>query len=252
MPGSIETSAPAHFIEPNDQFRPDFNRLPFQFLHRLADHPLFALPRLLELARTTRRDRPRDLYYDAGPDIRADQRWDQMGPKPFMVEEALHRIETCGAWVTLHQAQKDPEYGALFYECMREFESLTFGHRRATWPRTPNRHVLISERTALGSGPVSRSYLSWNLQRHGVSIEHIRRDRVLHEALTARGGPAAPGPDLRPVPHHRQQVHADRPRSPGRPARRGCRGAALRSRLRAVMRICPLAVTRRAPCQRTE
>jgi hypothetical protein len=48
-----------------------------------------------------------------------------MGPKPFVVEEALHRIETCGAWVTLHQAQKDPEYGALFYDCMREFESLT-------------------------------------------------------------------------------------------------------------------------------
>jgi len=62
-------------------------------------------------------------------------------------------------------------------------------HRRATWPRTPNRHILISERTALGSGPVSRSYLNWNLQRHGVSIERIRRDRVLHEALTARADP---------------------------------------------------------------
>jgi site-specific recombinase XerD len=62
-------------------------------------------------------------------------------------------------------------------------------YRRATWPRTPNRHVLISERTALGSGPVTRSFLTWNLQRHGVSIERIRRDRVLHEALTARADP---------------------------------------------------------------
>jgi len=73
----------------------------------------------------TRRDPPRDLYYDAGPDIRPDQRWDQMGPKPFVVEEALHRIESCGAWVTLHQAQEDPEYGELFHACMREFEALT-------------------------------------------------------------------------------------------------------------------------------
>jgi hypothetical protein len=121
----IATSAPVRFIEPNGHFRPDFNRLPFQFFHRLTNHPLFALPRLLELAQATRQERPRDLYYDAGPDIRPDQRWDQMGPKPFVVEEALHRIETCGAWVTLHQAQKDPEYGALFYECMREFEGLT-------------------------------------------------------------------------------------------------------------------------------
>ncbi len=122
---SPRPSAPANFIEPNDRFRPDFNQLPFQFFHRLAEHPLFTLPRLLELARVTRRDRPRDLYYDAGPDIRPDQRWDQLGPKPFVVEEALHRIETCGAWVTLHQAQKDPEYGTLFYECLREFEALT-------------------------------------------------------------------------------------------------------------------------------
>jgi integrase len=63
------------------------------------------------------------------------------------------------------------------------------GHRRATWPHTPNRHVLISVKTALGTGPVSRGYLNWNLQRHGVSIERIRRDRVLHEALTARADP---------------------------------------------------------------
>ena len=63
------------------------------------------------------------------------------------------------------------------------------GHRRATWPHTPNRHVLISEKTALDTGPVSRSYLNWNLQRHGISIERIRRDRILHEALTARADP---------------------------------------------------------------
>jgi hypothetical protein len=31
--------------------------------------------------------------------------------------------------------------------------------------------------------------LTWNVQRHGVSIERIRRDRVLHEALTARADP---------------------------------------------------------------
>ena len=62
-------------------------------------------------------------------------------------------------------------------------------HRRATWPRTPSRHVLISARPPSDPGPVTRSYLTWNLQRHGVSIERIRRDRVLHEALTARADP---------------------------------------------------------------
>jgi integrase len=75
--------------------------------------------------------------------------------------------------------------GELTHRALRAW----LGHRRATWPRTPNRHVLISEKTALGAGPVSRSYLTCNLERHGVSIERIRRDRVLHEALTARADP---------------------------------------------------------------
>jgi integrase len=62
-------------------------------------------------------------------------------------------------------------------------------HRRATWPHTPNTDVLIWEQAALGDGPVTRSYLNWNLQRHGVSVERIRRDRVVQEALTARSDP---------------------------------------------------------------
>jgi hypothetical protein len=112
------------YIQPNDDFRPYFNRTPFEFFHGLADHPLFTLPRLLELAKVTQRTRPDDLYYDAGADIRVGQRWDQMGPKP-PVEEALQRIENSGAWITLHQSQKDPEYGELFHQCMREFEEFT-------------------------------------------------------------------------------------------------------------------------------
>ena len=125
MPVTLETESSTRFIRPNDEFRPHFNKAPFQFLHNLADHPLFTLPRLLQLAKTTRQERPRDLYYDANSKVRVDQRWDQMGPKPFVVEEALDRIENSGAWVTLHQAQKDPEYGALFHQCMREFEEFT-------------------------------------------------------------------------------------------------------------------------------
>src|SRR5712691_12628647 len=56
--------------------------------------------------------------------------------------------------------------------------------------RTPlNQHILISEKTALGAERVSQVYLKWNLCRHGVSVERIRRDRVLHEELAARLDP---------------------------------------------------------------
>jgi hypothetical protein len=41
----------------------------------------------------------------------------------------------------------------------------------------------------LGSEPVTSSYLNWHLRRYGVTVERIRRDRVLHEALTAGPDP---------------------------------------------------------------
>lgn len=62
-------------------------------------------------------------------------------------------------------------------------------HRRDTWPHTPNRHVLISQKTALGTEPITPGYLAWNLRRDGVDLEHVRKDRILHEALTAGADP---------------------------------------------------------------
>lgn len=75
--------------------------------------------------------------------------------------------------------------GDLSHQALRAW----LDYRRATWPRTPNRHVLISEKTALGDGPVTRGYLDFHLKPHGVSVERIRRDRILHEALTGRPDP---------------------------------------------------------------
>jgi integrase len=60
-------------------------------------------------------------------------------------------------------------------------------YRRATWPDTANRHVLITRKSALGTGPVSASYLARH--QRGISLEHIRRDRILHEALATGADP---------------------------------------------------------------
>jgi len=75
--------------------------------------------------------------------------------------------------------------GDLSHQALRAW----LDHRRAAWPHTPNRHVLISKRTALGDAPVSRGYVNFHLKPHGVSVERIRRDRILHEALTGRPDP---------------------------------------------------------------
>src|SRR5262249_29990286 len=44
---------------------------------------------------------------------------------------------------------------------------------------------------ALGAGPVSADYLD-KPQLRGISLEHIRRDRILHEALTTGADPLHP------------------------------------------------------------
>lgn len=70
--------------------------------------------------------------------------------------------------------------GDLTYRALRAW----LDHRRATWPHTPNPHVLISARTALGAGPVNHQFVRFSLGHNGFSIDRIRADRILHEALT--------------------------------------------------------------------
>ena len=61
-------------------------------------------------------------------------------------------------------------------------------YRRATWPDTASRHVLVSRISALGTRPVSPDYLDKH-QPRGISLERIRRDRILQEALATGAGP---------------------------------------------------------------
>jgi hypothetical protein len=75
--------------------------------------------------------------------------------------------------------------GALSYRALRVW----LDHRRTTWPRTPNRHVLVNTKTVLDTGPVSGPYVRFCLGRNGFSIDRIRADRILHEALTAGPDP---------------------------------------------------------------
>jgi cupin-like protein len=101
-----------------DLFRERFNRRHFVFRHHLSDHPLFKLPRLIELARSTAAARADDLYYDAGvQDIR--QRWGT-APSSFPVDETIKRIQNAGAWIVLKRAENDPSYAAVLDRCMSD------------------------------------------------------------------------------------------------------------------------------------
>jgi hypothetical protein len=101
-----------------DTFRENFNNRHFVLQHELSGHPLFELPRLIELARATAVSRPDDLYYDAGvTDL--NERWGT-SPCTFPVDETIRRIESAGAFIILKRAETDPAYAELLQRCMSD------------------------------------------------------------------------------------------------------------------------------------
>jgi len=62
-------------------------------------------------------------------------------------------------------------------------------NRRTRWPGTANPHLLISTQTALGTGPVSRTWVNATLRGHAATIEALRVDRQLEEAMATGADP---------------------------------------------------------------
>jgi hypothetical protein len=57
-------------------------------------------------------------------------------------------------------------------------------YRRARWPTTANPHLIINQRTALDDRPASKVWLTQALRGHAATLERLRADRQLDEALT--------------------------------------------------------------------
>ncbi|MEV4116550.1 hypothetical protein [Nonomuraea sp. NPDC049695] len=57
-------------------------------------------------------------------------------------------------------------------------------YRRTRWPNTANPHLLINQLSALGTGPVSKIYFAKKLRGQAATLERLRVDRQLEEALT--------------------------------------------------------------------
>jgi hypothetical protein len=62
-------------------------------------------------------------------------------------------------------------------------------HRRRRWPNTANPHLLVSARTAVGLGPVSLPWANRILRGLPATLERLRIDRQLEEALTHQADP---------------------------------------------------------------
>jgi hypothetical protein len=57
-------------------------------------------------------------------------------------------------------------------------------YRRSRWPNTANLHVIVSQQSALETGPVSKVWITNALRGLTATLERLRVDRQLEEALT--------------------------------------------------------------------
>ena len=98
------------------EFAANFNRRPFLIGHRLCEHPLFALPSLMDLAK---RLPANNIEYNAGNiPVSLDP-----GLTPLnglSIDETIRRIEECKSWMVLKYVENDPAYRELLHQCLDE------------------------------------------------------------------------------------------------------------------------------------
>lgn len=100
-----------------------FDKKPFHVRHALGEHRLFALPRLMELARGLP---GAYVEYNAGT-LPVGVRPEDTPRTGLSAEETVRRIAECGSWMVLKNVQQDPEYGALLDRCLDEIAARSGG-----------------------------------------------------------------------------------------------------------------------------
>lgn len=104
-----------------DAFQSDFDRRPFTIKHSLIDHPLLALPSLIELSRRLPES---NIRYNRG-DIPAGQQIYTAPKTDLSIEETIRRIEECRSWMVIRFVEQDPIYRELLDQCLDEIQPLS-------------------------------------------------------------------------------------------------------------------------------
>jgi len=121
-------------IDPQ-RFQERFDRQPFLVRHRLHDHPLFSLPRLIELARALPEDR---VEYNAG-DVPVSLDPTRTPRTGLSIDETIRRIEECRSWMVFKNVERDPAYAALLDTCLDQVRE----HSESAWPGMGRREGFI-------------------------------------------------------------------------------------------------------------
>lgn len=118
----MASPAQQRWIEIDEKaFQQNFETRGFYVQHNLSDHPLFSLPRLIELSQQLP---AKDFEYNAGKvPISLEP---EMTPRTGLsVEETLRRIDQCSSWMVMKNVEQVPEYKLLLDQCLDEIQPLS-------------------------------------------------------------------------------------------------------------------------------
>lgn len=103
-----------HLQYDTDDFNQNYPTRSFAYNHDLAQHSLFNLPRLIELAKSMDRDR---IEYNSG-DLDPGHKYEDTPKIDLSVEETIRQIKDCHAWMVIKNVEHDPEYKDFIKTCL--------------------------------------------------------------------------------------------------------------------------------------
>jgi hypothetical protein len=187
----------------NRALRRDFPHKPFAIRHRLAGHPLLALPRIARLAA----ELPRDLIEYHSGKMATGQDPDAAPSVDLNPDEMVQRIETAGARIVLKRVENSPEYRALLEDALLSvarargcnslldagFEQLE-GYLFISSPNSTTPFHLDSEDSFLVQIHGEKLFTIFDNTDRGIATEHEiersmteQRNLKYHESFAPRG-----------------------------------------------------------------
>jgi hypothetical protein len=126
---SIENRSDAPVIlDPNGEFRRNYNRVNFMFPHELAGSPMWELPNLIALSR--RMPDHRDTYWSNGR-VAVENNWEYKQNEKLSLDETIVNIEHNNSMVMLKHTEQDPEYGPQLQQVLARIVALAGEQMRA-------------------------------------------------------------------------------------------------------------------------